>query len=109
MYGRDLSRPNLGMDSVAAAAAAASAERRSTATVITAAVVAKTNAVVAEQADEDQDDDPGIATTKTVHLSFLLSLLTLPYYVSRANVLLMRKTSFEYGAGKRHKLLVASS
>lgn len=103
MYGRDLSRPNLGMDSVAAAAAATSVERPVAATVVAAEIV------IAEQYDEDQDNDPGIATTKTVHLSFLLSLLTLPYYVSRTNVLLMRKTSFEYGAGKRHKLLVASS
>ena len=103
MYGRDLSRPNLEMDSVAAAAAATSVERPVAATVVAAEIV------IAEQYDEDQDNDPGIATTKTVHLSFLLSLLTLPYYVSRTNVLLMRKTSFEYGAGKRHKLLVASS
>ena len=54
--------------------------------VTAAAVVGKANAVVTEQADEDQDDDPRIATTKTVHLSFLLSLLTLPYYVSKKNV-----------------------
>lgn len=83
MYGRDLSRPNLGMDSVTATAAAAatSVELR-----IVAATVVAAETVIAEQYDEDQDDDPGIATTKTVHLSFLLSLLTLPYYVGGSNV-----------------------
>lgn len=87
--------PRVRMDLVAATAAAASVERRSAAaaTVATAAIAATATviaeagtAVIAEQADEDQNDNPGIATTKTVHLSFLLSLFTLSYYVRSPNV-----------------------
>lgn len=62
----------------AAATAAAPAVSRAAAAATAVVSGAQATAVIAEQADEDQDDDPGIAATKAVHLSFLLSLVTLP-------------------------------